>query len=246
MNQTAIQVIAVDDEPLALRRLSRLLTEAGCQVLAECRSVAQLLESLQSGISPQALFLDIEMPGGSGLEALAELKRPIPIIFVTAFPEHAARAFDADAVDYLVKPVFESRLQKSLEKLRRVLDKQGPVTKTPPQPLRFPAKAAGGDFFLELRKVSHFEFEDLAVWAWLGGKKFRAPWTSLNEVEQAFPEQGLLRIQRHLLLRPEAILSHRSLPGGRALIHIGDGIELEVSRAMTPKLRTLLGIGKGS
>lgn len=93
--------------------------------------------------------------------------------------------------------------------------------------------------------MSHFEFDQGAVWAWLGGQRFRAPWETLGEVEEAFPEQGLLRIQRHLLVRPEAILSHRPLLNDRARIRLTDGIELEVSRSMTPRLREILGIGKG-
>ncbi len=248
---TTLRILVVDDEPLARKRLGRLLRDAGCEVLDELKSVPALLARLAEDPRPDALFLDVEMPGGTGLEALAELDPPLPVVFVTAYPQHAARAFEVDAVDYLVKPVFKDRLQKALEKLRRHLQaaapKAGAAASTPAAaaPQRFPARAAGGHFFLEFRKVSHFEFDQGAVWAWLGGQRFRAPWETLSEVEEAFPGQGLLRIQRHLLVRPEAILSHRPLLNGRAQIRLTDGIELEVSRSMTPRLREILGIGKG-
>ncbi|MBK8725119.1 MAG: response regulator transcription factor [Holophagaceae bacterium] len=251
----SLRILVVDDEPLARKRLGRLLRAAGCEVLDELRNVPDLLARLEEGPRPDALFLDIEMPGGTGMEALAELDPPLPVVFVTAYPEHAARAFEVDAVDYLLKPVFKDRIEKSLEKLRRHLAPAAapasPATSTPAPappataPLRFPARAAGGHFFLEFRKVSHFEFDEHAVWAWLGGQRFRAPWESLGEVEEAFPGQGLLRIQRHLLVRPEAILSHRPLLNGRAQVRLADGTELEVSRSMTPRLREILGIGKG-
>lgn len=244
-----LRILIVDDEPLARRRLGRLLRDAGCDVLGEFSGVPELLTRLEGGLRPEALFLDIEMPGGSGLEALAELDPPLPVVFVTAFPEHAARAFEVDAVDYLVKPVFPDRLERTLAKVRRQVGvrEEAPATlpaPPPPPPARFPARGPGGHFFLEFRLVSHFEFEDWAVWAWLGGKRFRAPWDSLGEVEDVFPDQGLLRIQRHLLVRPEAILALRSLPGGRAAVRLKEGPELEVSRSMTPRVREVLGIGK--
>jgi DNA-binding LytR/AlgR family response regulator len=247
---TTLRILVVDDEPLARKRLGRLLRDAGCEVVDELRSVPALLARLAEEPRPDALFLDIEMPGGTGLEALAELDPPLPVVFVTAHPQHAARAFEVDAVDYLVKPVFKDRVEKALERLRRHLQASTPRpdAQSPPgpaAPLRFAARAAGGHFFLEFRKVSHFEFDQHAVWAWLGGQRFRAPWETLAEVEEAFPGQGLLRIQRHLLVRPEAVLSHRPLLNGRAQIRLVDGVELEVSRSMTPRLREILGIGKG-
>ncbi len=239
-----VRVLVVDDEPLALRRLKHLLETCGCTVVGECRSVPHMLKLLEQGLQPDLLFLDVEMPGGSGLEVPPELSHPIPIVYVTAHMEHAARAFDLDAVDYLLKPVFLGRLQKALEKFTRLHPSPGAILEAKPKaarsPMRFPAKAAGGTFFLDFRRVSHFEFLDHAVVAWFGGQKFKVAWESLSEVEEAFPDRGLLRIQRHLLLRPEAVLSIRSLEGGRASVRLPEGIELEVSRSMTPRVREAL------
>ncbi len=245
---TPLNLALVDDEPLARRRLSRLLTDLGCRVVGAFEDAEELLEEMQKGLRPDALFMDIEMPGASGIEVLAELPEPIPVVFITAFPEHAVRAFDANAVDYLLKPVFEERLVRSLEKVRQHL-----TLRTPPQapkststaPTRFPARAGSGHLFLEFKKVSHFELEDGAVFAWAGGQRFRSPWDSLAEVESTFPAAGMMRIQRNLLVRPEAVIGHRSLPNGRAKVRLADGIELEVSRSMTPRLREILGLARG-
>jgi two-component system LytT family response regulator/two-component system response regulator AlgR len=79
------------------------------------------------------------------------------------------------------------------------------------------------------------------VWAWAGGSRHRTAWTTLAEVEAAYPVSGLLRIQRHLLLRPEAVLGLKSLEGGRASVRVGDGLDLEVSRSVTPRIKELLG-----
>ncbi len=250
---TAHRAIVVDDEPLARQRLSRLLKECGWETVGVHSKVSQLLEALEGGLEADALFLDIEMPGGNGLEALAELPSPLPVIFVTAYPQHAAHAFDVDAVDYLVKPVFKTRLEKALEKLTRHAGPDAPAASVKVAPAnaasktaetRFPGKAAGGTFFLDARKVTYFEFEDYAVWAWVGSHRFRAPWDSLGRVEEAFPSLPFIRIQRHLLIRSEAILSLRSLPGGRVAVRLVEGPELEVSRSMTPKVRELLGLKK--
>jgi two-component system LytT family response regulator/two-component system response regulator AlgR len=103
-------------------------------------------------------------------------------------------------------------------------------------------KAGDGHVFLDLRRVSHFEVEDEVVWAWSQGQRHRTDWTSLGEVEEAFPAAGLMRIQRHLLLRPEAVLGLKPIDGGRATVRVGDGLDLEVSRSVTPKLKELLGL----
>jgi DNA-binding LytR/AlgR family response regulator len=239
-----LRVALADDEPLARARLGRLLREAGCEVLAELPDGATLLDWMQTAPALDALFLDIHMPGASGLELVAELKDPPPVVFVTAFSDHAVRAFETDAVDYILKPISAERLEKTLAKLRRqeIPKRSAPELKAVLAPNRFPVKAGDGHVFLDLRRVSHFEVEDEVVWAWSQGQRHRTDWTSLGEVEEAFPAAGLLRIQRHLLLRPEAVLGLKPLDGGRATVRVGEGLDLEVSRSVTPKLKELLGL----
>lgn len=222
------------------------MKELGCEVVSELEDGRALLEWLPRAPRLDGLFLDIQMPGGTGLEVLAEMKTPPPVVFVTAFAEHAVRAFEAEAVDYVLKPIFKDRLERSVARLRA---RQVPVRSghelramADPRPQRFLVKAGGGNVLIELRKVSHFEVVDEIVWAWAGGKRLRSPWTALSEVETAFPESGLLRIQRHILLRREAVQGYRSLSGGRWKVRVAEGVELEVSRTMTPKLREMLSL----
>ena len=243
-----LRVLVVDDEPLARERLGRLLKQAGCEVLAELANGPSLLAWLAKGDEVDGLFLDIHMPGGSGWEILAEIPSPPPVVFVTAFPEHASRAFDAEAVDYLLKPVYEERLERALLRLRTRLihRRSGEEIKALAQPAapRFPVKAGVGHAFLELRRVTHFDVEDKVVWAWIGAQRYRTTWKTLNEVEEAFPGAGLVRIQRGLLLRPEAVLAHRPLLGGRAKVRVAEGVDLEVSRNAAPLLRERLQLKK--
>lgn len=239
-----LRVALADDEPLARARLARLLREADCEVLAELPDGAELLAWMQSAPPLDALFLDIHMPGASGLELVAELKDPPPVVFVTAYSDHAVRAFETDAADYILKPISAERLEKTLAKLRRreIPRRGAPELRAAIAPGRFPVKAGDGHVFLDLKRVSHFEVEDEVVWAWAQGQRHRTDWTSLGEVEEAFPAAGLVRIQRHLLLRPEAVLGLKPIDGGRATVRVGEGLDLEVSRSVTPRLKELLGL----
>ncbi len=238
-----LRVALADDEPLARTRLARLLREAGCEVQAELADGAEVLAWLREPREVEVLFLDIQMPGATGLEVAAELadcRHCPPVVFVTAYSGHAVRAFEAAAVDYILKPVSAERLAKSLARLREGGNRRTEAPAVNPQ--RFPVKAGEGHVFLDLKRTTHFEVEEEIVWAWAAGGRHRTAWTTLAEVEGAFPLAGLLRIQRHLLLRPEAVLGLKPLEGGRALVRVADGLDLEVSRSATPKIKELLGL----
>lgn len=238
-----LRVALADDEPLARTRLARLLREAGCEVQAELADGTAVLAWLAEPKEVDALFLDIQMPGATGLEVAAELgdcHHCPPIVFVTAYSEHAVRAFEAAAVDYILKPISAERLAKALARFREAEPRKGEAPSAALQ--RFPVKAGEGHVFLELKRTTHFEVEEEVVWAWAAASRHRTSWTTLAEVESAFPDARLLRIQRHLLLRPEAVLGVKPLEGGRACVRVAEGVELEVSRSATPKLKELLGL----
>ncbi len=240
----ALRVAIAEDEPLARERLARLLEACGCDVAAEFGEAKSLLAWMREGHKVDGLFLDVQMPGITGLEAAAELKAGPPIVFVTAHAQHALQAFDVAAVDFLLKPVFQERLERSLERLNPHLQTSVEPAKPVSAATRVAVKAGDGHLFLDLKKISHFELEDGVVWAWSVGERFRTNWTTLVEVESSYPEAGLVRIHRHLLLRSQAVLGMRPLWGGRALVRVADGVELEVSRYAAPKLREVLGLGR--
>lgn len=226
-----------------LRRLVRLLEDCGCEVVATFGNGLDVEEWLSSSPAVDALFLDIQMPGLDGLSLRASLKARLPVVFVSAFAEHAVEAFDLEATDYLLKPVTTERLVKALARVRRALGTGEPVQEERRvQGARYPVLLDGGVLFLTLPKTTHFEVEEQVVWAH-AGERFRTKWKSLGEVEAFFPEAGLLRIHRHLLIRPEAVLGIRSTGGGaRVLVRLTGGIELEASRGATPKLKARLGL----
>jgi DNA-binding LytR/AlgR family response regulator len=114
-----------------------------------------------------------------------------------------------------------------------------------PPPMRFPIRAGEGEIFMELELITHFERQGDQVWACRGLNRYLSRWTSLAEVEEAFPEDGLLRIQRHLLLRPRMVKGVRSTSVGRIKVLVAPQVELLVSRAMTPRTRECLRVETG-
>lgn len=239
-----LKVAIAEDEPLARARLARLLRGAGCDVVAELEDGHALMAWLAGAPSLDAIFLDIRMPGPSGIEVLAELPKGLPVVFVTSNAEHAVAAFEHAAVDYLVKPVTTERLSKTLDRL------SGGPSKAPEagppsgahSALRFPVKAGDGKLLLDLRKVAYFEVVDQVVWALAGGKRCRTAWTSLSEVEGAFPHTEFLRLQRHVMVRPESVLGLRTLSTGRRMVMLSEGLELEASRSAAHHLKERLGL----
>jgi DNA-binding LytR/AlgR family response regulator len=238
-----LRIAVAEDEPMNLRRLVRLLEDCGCEVVASFGDGLALEDWVRSGHEVDALFLDIQMPGLDGLSLRASLDPKLPVVFVTAFAEHAVEAFDLDSVDFLLKPVTTDRLVKSLARVRRALGREDHASDGKRgKGARYPVQVGGGVLFLDLLKTTHFEVEEQVVWAF-AGEKFRTKWKSLGEVEAFFPEAGLLRIHRHLLIRPEAVLGIRSTgDGARVMVRMTGGIELEASRGATPKLKARLGL----
>lgn len=239
-----LRVVVAEDEVLSSKRLVRLLNEAGCEVVAVFAEGGGLAQWLKRPQDVDALFLDIHMPNLDGLAILRSVEGRIPAVLTTAFPEHAVEAFDSEATDYLMKPITASRLERALKRIeaRRGSEVHAFTTPAPPHgPLRYPVQAGEGVVLVDLGKTTHFEVENEVVYAHAGAR-LRTQWTSLGEVEAAFPSAGMLRIHRHLLVRPEAVIGLRPSSGGRAIIRLAGGGELEASRGGAPRLRERLGL----
>lgn len=243
MRAVRMKVAVAEDEALSRKRLVRLLQEAGCEVVMSFAEGRGALDWLSARPDIQAAFLDIHMPNLDGLAILKAIDGRIPVVLTTAFAEHAVEAFDGEAVDYLLKPITASRLERAL---KRIEARRGPAAPAPAAapmqgPQRYPVVAGEGVVLVDLHRTTHFEVENEVVWAH-AGTRMRTQWTSLGEVEAAFPVAGLLRIHRHLLVRPEAVIGLRPAPGGRALVRLATGEELEASRGGAPRLRERLGL----
>lgn len=233
---TALKVAIAEDEPMNRQRLERLLEEQGCQIVGRFGSGTALRAWLREDPEVDALFLDIRMPGPSGLDILRDLQGRLPVVLVTAHGEHALEAYDGAAVDYLLKPVSEERLGRCLQRLRS----RQPPPPAARKPSRYAVKAGEGVVFMDLARTTHFEVEDEVVWAHATGR-FRTLWCALAEVEAAFPGSGLIRVHRHLLVRPEAIVGVKPHWGGRLKVTLLGGTELESSRGATARIKARMG-----
>lgn len=236
---SSLRVAIAEDEPMNLQRLERLLEEQGCQIVGRFRSGTSLRAWLDEDPEVDALFLDIRMPGPSGLEILRELRSGLAAVLVTAHAEHALEAYDGAAVDYLLKPVSAARLARCLERLRSRVPPAAGVAGAR-KPGRYAVKAGEGVVFLDLGRTTHFEVEDEVVWAHASGR-FRTLWSTLAEVEAAFPAAGMVRVHRHLLVRAEAIVGVKPRWGGRLTVTLLGGVELESSRGATARIKARMG-----
>ncbi len=236
----ALRVLVAEDEPFNRRRLARLLREAGCEVVAELEDGPSVLDWLERGEPVDALFLDIQMPGLTGLDVVADLSRPFPVVFVTAYAEHAVKAFEQAATDYLLKPVTAGRLAATLQRLRARVEGPRPADPRPPGPFRVPVKAGEGVVLVDLARTTHFVFEDDVVWAF-AGERLRTTWKTLADAEATLGSR-VVRGHRHLLIRPEAVVGVKTGDSGRLHVRLSGGVDVEVSRGAAPGLKARLGL----
>jgi len=228
-----LRVLVVDDEQPALEELAFLLSrDDRIGEVLTCLSATEALRVLQDE-PVDALLLDVQMPGLSGLElasVLSRFKSPPPVVFVTAHTEHAVEAFDLQAVDYLLKPVREERLR---EAVRRVLG-SGPATAADD---KIAVELGGVTRFVARSDVLYVEAQgDYArLHTREAGHLVRMP---LSTLEERWRDAGFLRIHRSLLVALDHVEEVRS-EDGRCSVLVG-GTELQVSRRLTHTLRDQL------
>jgi DNA-binding LytR/AlgR family response regulator len=236
-----LRVLVVDDERPALDELQYLL-EQDDRVgdVVACDSAIEALRTLHER-RVDAVFLDIQMPGLTGLELAQVLRRfqqPPPVVFVTAHEAHAVDAFELRAVDYVLKPVNEARLA---EAVRRVIE--GGDRTPPVEDVHIPVELGGVTRFVDRSDVAYVEAKgDYARLHTAGGGShlIRVPLTTL-EVE--WGSAGFVRIHRSLLVSIRHVTEIR-MESGRCTVAVGPrdrATELQVSRRHTRDLRELLG-----
>jgi DNA-binding LytR/AlgR family response regulator len=230
-----LQVLVIDDERPALDELGYLLKrDPRVGGVLTCDSATEALRILQD-LDVDAVFLDIQMPGLSGLDlaqVLARFRTPPPVVFVTAHEEHAVEAFELHAVDYVLKPVREERLA---EAVRRVVEGGGrPPAKGDEQ---IPVERGGVTRFLNRSEITYVEAHgDYArLHTATDSHLLRTP---LSTLEGEWAPAGFVRIHRSLLVSLAHVDEVR-MDAGRCTVVVG-GEELAVSRRHTRELRDLL------
>jgi two-component system LytT family response regulator len=222
-----LRVIIADDEPPARSGLlARLAVVPDITVVAECDDADQTVEAVRRH-RPDLLFLDIQMPGESGFDALSRLadaELPL-IIFLTAHAHYALRAFDVHAVDYLLKPVDNRRLADALAQARLMSQ----VRSTTRYAVRFATRRGGEVVFVPATDIDWIEA--MGDYAALHTPRrthlLREP---LHQLERRLDPNHFVRIHRSAIVRLDRIRAFKTLPNRDGLLRLVDGTQLRVSR----------------
>jgi two-component system response regulator AlgR len=230
-----LNVLIVDDEPLASSRLAGFVQELpDCHVIGEASHAKQALAMVEAQ-RPDLVLLDIAMPGETGLqlaERLQSVAKPPMVIFCTAFDAHALQAFEAKAMDYLLKPVRRERLRESIERIQRLLaGSPGEVSKA------FVTASVGGVLRrIALDDIHYLQSDEKYTMAHHRGGEHILDQT-LKELEQHFPEQ-LIRIHRNCLVSQSRLVELRRDGEGHVWAVLKEvNAPLEVSRRCASDLK---------
>ena len=221
------RVLIADDEPAARRGVRQLLAPyPAFTIVAEARDGIEAIQAIEQH-RPDAVFLDIRMPGLDGFQVIGRRtpERMPALVFLTAYEEFALRGFEVQAFDYLVKPVTEARFAKTVERLARALA-AGPAA------LRDPGLVVStprGMVRIELTEIDWIEAADNYARIWLGDRDFLLR-ESLQRLEERLDASGFCRAHRSALVRVGAIRRlARTTSGGMAAV-LRSGVAIPVSR----------------
>lgn len=250
-----IRAFIVDDERLAVSRMDRLLRESGrVDVVGTATDPEDALATLNR-TAVDVLFLDIQMPGLTGFELLDRLERPPTVVFTTAYDAYALNAFDASAIDYLLKPVESERLSRALDKVERragqgaspdvrALAKELAAQLSPGRKLdRLASKAGERTTLLDVAKITHFVAKDKLTFAVAGGREHIVDLT-LAQLEARLDARRFIRIHRATIVNTAFVQELYPAVDGGVLVRLKDDgrTELSVARDRVRELKTRLGI----
>jgi two-component system LytT family response regulator len=235
-----LRVLVADDEPAALNGLARRLAATpGVHVVATCRNGNEALERIRA-TRPDAAFLDVAMPGLTGLDvvrALDPAERP-HIVFVTAYERFAIQAFDLYAVDYLLKPFTRERLAATVARLRERRQGRAPVSQaiddflnaTQPGSDRLVVKTGETILVIPAHEIDWCAAEDNYVRIHAGPKRHLIRMTMRN-LEELLPRTTFARIHRSAIVNVERVRECAPLGGGEYRLTLVNGVRLVVSRS---------------
>jgi len=231
-----MKALIVDDEPPARREMRRLLSEFNwVEIVGEAGSVAEA-QTLVEELHPELLFLDIQLPGGSGFDLLAHLEHVPRVIFTTAHDEHAVRAFEVNALDYLLKPIDPRRLAAALDRVRN-------AAATPPMPSgpvleQIFVRDGSRCWFVPMGEVQLLESEGNYVRLFWGKSKPLLA-RRLATIEQRLDAAQFFRANRRQIINLKFIESVEAGVNGRLHAQLRDGPEVEISRRQARLFKAL-------
>jgi len=253
-----MRAFLVDDEPLAIKRLVRLLKSTGkIEVVGTETNPAAAVAAIQKQ-QPDVVFLDIQMPGLTGFDVLARLDREPLVVFTTAYDEFALRAFEVNSIDYLVKPIEPPQLERALRKLERLTaagesrpDIQhllAQISATLPgkeeaYPRRLPSRMGERIEFVEVAQVTHFVADEKLTYAVTQSKRYVVDFT-IQALEERLDPAQFVRIHRSTIVAMKYIQDLHPMFSGRMCVRLkGEhATELDVARNRVQLLKERMGI----
>src|SRR5579871_1514681 len=264
MEAAPLRAYLVDDEPLALERLTRLLSGFDEVTIAgSTTDPAEALHFLSGGEGPavDVLFLDIQMPGMTGFDLLSRVPEQPFVIFTTAYDEYALRAFEVNSIDYLLKPIEAEQLERAVRKLERLRPIAKPAWQQSGdlsqllrelaaslrgEPHQYPRRIASrvGEriSFLDLEDVTHFQALDKLTYAIANGRRHSVDQT-IADLERRLDPAHFLRIHRAVLVNTDWIQEVNSWFAGKVMVMLKDArhTQLPVARDRVRALKARLG-----
>jgi len=225
-------VVIIDDEALARQRLRQLLHEApDFEVVGECADARRVAEVVRE-VRPEVVFLDVRMPHVDGFEAQEAIRTLVRhVVFVTAHAEHAARAFDVAASDYLVKPVTQARFRAALDRIRRTMGEPGSE--------RILLGSRQGGAAVEVGDVSWVEADGAYVVVHAAGRKHVLR-ESMSQILDRLGAGTFVRIHRSSVINLAHVRAVKRGKSGALEVELNDGLRLPISRRKARDVMELL------
>jgi two-component system LytT family response regulator len=260
MSAMPLRVYLVDDEPLAVERLERLIGELPEVAIVGSTTDPEAALQFLTRETVDALFLDIQMPGMNGFELLSRLADQPPVIFTTAYDEYALKAFEVNSIDYLLKPVDPEQLQRALRKLERFRGGAKPEWMWQPElrtlleGLAATLQSSAGDYperiasrvgdrihVVDLASVTHFVAQEKLTYAVVDGRNHSVDHT-IADLERKLDPKRFVRIHRSILLNLDWVEQVDSRFGGRMAVCLKDAArtQLPVARDRARALKERL------
>ncbi|MGD0497097.1 MAG: LytTR family DNA-binding domain-containing protein [Bryobacteraceae bacterium] len=254
MSAAPIKSLIVDDEPIARQVLrEELLQVRDVEIVGEAEHGQEALRKIAS-LMPDVVFLDLQMPGMGGFDVIRKLeggKLPI-IVIVTAYDQYAVQAFEAGAVDYLLKPVTEARLRKALERVRRLHGKRreiaeslvqlaaaGPEPQSGARARKIVGRKGEEYVLLDIEEVLAFQADGELVWIITGRQRFLAT-QSLRSLEERLKDLPFRRVHRNAIVNVNHVRKMSSMSSQRWMLTLRNGQELIVSKRQAHGVRDML------
>lgn len=232
-----IETLIVDDERLARQRLRRMLeTQPDIALVGECASGKEAADFLDRQ-PVDLMFLDIQMPEMDGftlLESRISSRNPM-VVFVTAYDAHAVRAFEVNALDYLLKPFDEDRIDKCLQRVRSHHEVQKTSSPTRSRPNRIAVRSSGKVFFVKMEDIDWVEAADNYIVLHLGHETHILRET-MNSITGRLDPEKFIRVHRSRIVNVERIKELQPWFHGEYLIVLSDGTQITLSRTYREKL----------